>query len=86
MGLWFGDDGTGIAASHLARVFEPFFTTRPGHGGSGLGISISHHIVTAVLGGRIAVSSPPGSGALFQWVLHQVAPERTASVHAWGVA
>ncbi|MEF7613199.1 two-component regulator propeller domain-containing protein [Aquincola sp. MAHUQ-54] len=75
--LVFTDDGAGIPAEHLPRIFEPFFTTRLGRGGSGLGLSISYNIVTALLGGRIAASSPPGQGARFELVLPLVAPART---------
>jgi PAS domain S-box-containing protein len=67
------DDGCGISAAHLGRVFEPFFTTRLGAGGTGLGLSVSYNIVTAVLGGTIRVSSPAGSGARFTIVMPRVA-------------
>jgi ligand-binding sensor domain-containing protein/signal transduction histidine kinase len=61
----FGDDGRGIAAEHLARVFDPFFTTRMGQGGTGLGLNIAHTIATSLLGGAIRVESTPGSGTAF---------------------
>jgi signal transduction histidine kinase len=56
------DDGKGIPAGLLNRIFEPFFTTRLGQGGSGLGLSIVHNIVTKVLGGTIQVDSEIGRG------------------------
>jgi signal transduction histidine kinase len=61
----FGDDGTGMDASTLARAFEPFFTTRRGNGGSGLGLYITYNLVTRVLGGTISCSSRPGQGTRF---------------------
>lgn len=61
----FADDGHGMEPEVLAHAFEPFFTTRLGRGGSGLGLSISHNIATAVLGGSLSVSSTPGQGARF---------------------
>lgn len=57
------DEGTGIAAADLPRVFDPFFTTRPvgERRGAGLGLSICHVLVEAH-GGTIGVSSQPGAG------------------------
>ncbi len=60
----FTDDGSGIPAEHLDKVFDPFFTTREEGGGTGLGLSICHGIVTEH-GGRIYVRSKPGKGATF---------------------
>ncbi|MCU0840665.1 MAG: HAMP domain-containing histidine kinase [Thiobacillaceae bacterium] len=60
------DDGGGIAPEHLGRVFEPFFTTRLGQGGSGLGLSIVYNLVTGTLRGRIEVDSAPDAGTRFR--------------------
>lgn len=65
----FRDTGPGIPGELLARVFEPFFTTRadvadPARRGSGLGLSISYGIVNSH-GGSITASSPDGGGAEF---------------------
>jgi len=68
------DTGAGIAPEHLARIYDPFFTTRLGAGGSGLGLYITHNIVTGVLGGRIEAASTPGQGASFMLRLPRVAP------------
>lgn len=57
------DDGCGIAAEHLARVFDAFFTTKQGKG-TGLGLSISYTLV-ARYGGSIRVDSRPGAGSTF---------------------
>ena len=54
------DNGCGIPPEVLGRVFDPFFTTRMGQGGSGLGLYIVYNIVTSLLGGGIEVSSTPG--------------------------
>ena len=69
------DNGKGIPVDHLRRVFDPFFTTRLGQGGSGLGLHIVHNLVTDVLGGRIDVSSEPGTGAVFRMTLPLRSPE-----------
>jgi len=55
------DEGVGIAPEHLARVTEPFFTTKRETGGTGLGLSVSSGIVKEH-GGTLALSSTPGSG------------------------
>jgi hypothetical protein len=46
-------------------LFDPFFTTRMGQGGSGLGLKITYNIVTTLLGGSIRVESGPGQGTAF---------------------
>jgi ligand-binding sensor domain-containing protein/signal transduction histidine kinase len=61
----FRDDGCGIEAHHLARIFDPFYTTRMGQGGTGLGLNIAYNIVTSLLGGTIRVESTPGRGTAF---------------------
>jgi signal transduction histidine kinase len=68
------DSGCGIPPQNIERVFDPFFTTRLGQGGSGLGLNIVYNLVTKTLGGQIHVSSPPGSGAIFTLTLPLVAP------------
>ena len=59
------DDGQGIAAENLPKVFDPFFTTRFGKGGSGLGLNIVYKLATTTLGGRIQVHSDVGHGTRF---------------------
>jgi PAS domain S-box-containing protein len=70
------DDGIGIPAANLNRIFDPFFTTKLGAGGSGLGLNITHNIVTGILGGRIRVQSEPGNGSAFILTLPLLAPHR----------
>lgn len=67
--LTVADDGVGIPPAFIGRVFDPFFTTRLGRGGTGLGLHIVHNVVTGPLGGRIAVHSEPGAGTRFEIVL-----------------
>jgi len=62
------DTGAGMRPEVLARVFDPFFTTRPVGSGSGLGLSICHGIVTS-LGGHIEAESVLGRGSAFRVTL-----------------
>ena len=57
------DDGRGIPAENLERLFDPFYTTRDG--GTGLGLWIAYRVVET-LGGAIEVESEPGQGTLFR--------------------
>jgi len=63
--LSFSDNGRGIPPEHLSRVFDPFFTTRRGQGGTGLGLHIVFNLVHQTLGGTIQVTSQPGGGTTF---------------------
>ncbi len=60
--LDYSDDGAGMDADTLAKLFDPFFTTRRGSGGSGLGAHILYNLVTGPLGGTVKVESAPGQG------------------------
>lgn len=70
------DDGIGIPSSNLTRIFDPFFTTKLGAGGSGLGLNITHNIVSGILGGRVRVQSAVGTGTTFTLTLPLIAPQR----------
>jgi len=58
------DNGPGIPAHLRARVFEPYFTTKPTGVGTGVGLAVSLGIVEAH-GGTLTVDSPDGGGAAF---------------------
>ncbi|NHZ94020.1 two-component histidine kinase, partial [Massilia sp. CCM 8733] len=62
--VWFDyrDDGAGMDQETLGKLFDPFFTTRRGQGGSGLGAHIVYNLVTGPLGGSVKVDSAPGEG------------------------
>ena len=54
------DTGVGVPADIRLRIFEPFFTTKPTGEGTGLGLDISHRIITQRHGGELSVQSEPG--------------------------
>lgn len=66
------DFGQGIPSEHLPRVFDAFFTTGRGRGGTGLGLTLVHNIITTALEGRIAIASEPGRGTTITIWLPQV--------------
>ena len=74
--ITFSDDGAGMSEAVLRHVFDPFFTTRMGQGGTGLGMSIVYNIVTGVLGGTIAIDTQEGRGTTVRVVLPTLAPAR----------
>lgn len=55
------DNGSGIAAENIDKVFTPFFTTKPTGEGTGLGLSLSHDIVVQQHGGALEVVSEEGA-------------------------
>ncbi len=63
------DNGTGIPDEVKAKMFNPFFTTKPAGEGTGLGLSLSHDIVVKQHGGTLEVSTEPGSYTRFTIVL-----------------
>lgn len=76
------DDGHGIEAALLHRVFEPFFTTRLGQGGTGLGLYLVHNLITGVLGGSISLRSAPQAGVHFHIRLPLHAPLPSTEIAA----
>jgi signal transduction histidine kinase len=73
------DNGTGIPDEVRAKIFNPFFTTKPAGEGTGLGLSLSHDIVVKQHGGTLEVSTEPGAFTQFTIVLPRAAgtPEKT---------
>ena len=58
------DDGCGIPAEDMHRIFEPFFSTKTGKGGTGLGLSITYNLIQEI-GGDIQVTSELDKGSCF---------------------
>lgn len=64
--MTYRDDGAGMSDEVRRQVFDPFFTTRRGTGGSGLGLHIVWNLAIQVLGGSITCESGPGAGTRFE--------------------
>ena len=64
--IYVKDNGSGISAEDLSKIFDPYFTTKPK--GTGLGLAIVHKIIEAH-GGQIRVRSTVGQGTVFSIVL-----------------
>jgi PAS domain S-box-containing protein len=72
--LSYSDNGRGIEPSLQHKVFEPFYTTKLGQGGSGLGLSIVHNLVHAIFKGRLRLESSTDAGVHLHFLLPAVTP------------
>jgi signal transduction histidine kinase len=72
--LTFQDNGKGISEETLKHMFEPFFSTKIGKGGTGLGMSIVENLVTKTLGGHVSVQSTLGAGTVVTVSIPRCAP------------
>jgi len=80
------DTGSGVDLAMRARIFEPFYTTKPTGKGTGLGLSTVYGIVRRC-DGTVEVDSEPGVGSTFTVALPMVAAvDRSADVHVAGTA
>ena len=72
--ILFTDNGQGISPETMEKIFQPFFSTKIGQGGTGLGMSIVSNLVSKTLGGELNVRSTPGNGTTIDVLLPTVAP------------
>jgi hypothetical protein len=73
------DTGSGIPAEHLARIYDPFFTTKPMGRGTGLGLSITYSIVREH-DGTVDCDSVVGKGSRFILSLPMAAAARRIGI------
>lgn len=72
--LQFADNGVGMTHETLTHLFQPFFSTKIGAGGTGLGMNIVEGIVRKTLGGSLHVESEPNHGTRFDITIPLRAP------------
>ncbi len=77
------DTGVGMDEPTIARIFDPFYTTKPMGKGTGLGLSTVYGLISQ-MNGRITVESVPGKGSTFSIVLPRLHPEGFANLPADG--
>ncbi|SIN81865.1 ATP-binding protein [Salinivibrio sp. ES.052] len=67
--LCYQDNGSGVEQSLHHRIFEPFYTSKRGRGGSGLGLNLVFNLVKQKLGGELQFESAPGQGVKFMFLI-----------------
>jgi signal transduction histidine kinase len=70
----FTDNGRGIPEADLKHIFEPFYYSKTGHSGTGLGLAVTYALVQEI-GGTISVSSNPGQETCFEISIPLKRPE-----------
>ncbi|WP_456295726.1 ATP-binding protein [Vibrio sp. AK197] len=73
--IHYRDNGEGIEKSLHQRIFEPFYTTKRGKGGSGLGLNLVFNLVKQKLKGDLEFESEPGQGVHFTLILPKSLPQ-----------
>jgi signal transduction histidine kinase len=74
------DRGCGIRKEDIAKIFDPFYTTK-GREGTGLGLSICYSIISEH-GGKLEVESEVGVGSVFRVILPAADEEKHGKVHS----
>ena len=63
------DNGNGMSTSACEKAFDPFYTTKLGNGGSGLGLNLVYNLTTTILGGTVNIKSTIDMGVKFTFML-----------------
>ena len=77
--LTYRDTGMGMDREQKERIYDPFYTTTRGSGGTGLGMNIVYNLVTQTLRGSILLETSPGQGVVFMLTLPKD-PDRAAAL------
>ncbi len=73
------DNGCGIPAENMSKIFTPLFTTKPTGKGIGMGLHVTHRIVESI-GAKISVRSEPGKGSVFSVLIPWNAPKKKPAI------
>jgi PAS domain S-box-containing protein len=76
----YSDNGVGMNDDAVKKVFDPFYSTRRGRGGTGLGMHVVYNLVTNTFNGSIECESAPNEGVQFLMRLHVPSVYATSSV------
>ena len=68
--LEYSDNGGGMDAEQLKKIYEPFYTSKRSQGSTGLGMNIVYNLVSHTLGGSIQCQSKKGQGVIFNIQIH----------------
>ena len=71
--MQYNDNGKGMDDNTLKKIYEPFYTTKRSHGGTGLGMPLVYNLVTQTMGGVIEYASTPENGTTFMICFPQTA-------------
>lgn len=83
--IFFKDDGVGMDTETQQKIFDPFYTTKRGSGGTGLGMYMTYNIVTQRLGGTIEVESEINKGTQFHMSIPKSTPDDKEDVNIYKV-
>lgn len=75
------DNGIGMSAETLDKIYLPFFTTKRGQGSTGLGMHIVHNLITQKMGGSIVCQSSPEHGVYFLIKMPFISPDLTKQIY-----
>ena len=74
LSLEIADNGRGMTKAECNKAFDPFYTTKLGKGGSGLGLNLVYNLTTTILGGTVDIKSSIGIGVTLSFKLPINAP------------
>ena len=81
----FKDNGIGMDEDTRAKIFDPFYTTKRGSGGTGLGMYMTFNMISQKLGGKIDIVTAPNEGVTFIMTVPKTPPEEITSNDSFSI-